>query len=263
MIQSNNTTEFNYSIPMLKKSFDMLDLLTRYPEGVTLLEATHILQLSKTTVYRVIGSLQEMGYISKNETTARYYLTKKLLCMGLKALGEANIVEISLPVMQALRDDIKESIMLGVLIDNKVMLLEQAIGSHSFTFFLRSGNTFNLHASAPGKILVAYTKNKESQDLLLDSIEYTVYNERTISSRDEMQKEIDKILSIGYAVDLEEEMNGVHCVSTPVFNQFGMVVAALWTSGPSGRLKKEHFPEVAKKLHEASAQISFKLGYQG
>ena len=155
----------------------------------SLLDATQILQLSKTTVYRVLGSLQEMGYITKNEATARYYLTKKLLCLGLKALGEANMVEISLPIMQTLRDEIKESIMLGVLIENRVMLLEQAIGSHSFTFFLRSGNTFNLHSSAPGKVFLAYTKNKESQSLLLDSIEYKIYNDRTIASRDEMLKD--------------------------------------------------------------------------
>lgn len=261
--QALNSTEFNYSIPMLKKGFDLLELLTVYPEGVSLLDATQILQLSKTTVYRVLGSLQEMGYITKNEATARYYLTKKLLCLGLKALGEANMVEISLPIMQTLRDEIKESIMLGVLIENRVMLLEQVIGSHSFTFFLRSGNTFNLHSSAPGKVFLAYTKNKESQSLLLDSIEYKIYNDRTIASCDEMFQEIDTILSLGYAVDLEEEMKGVHCVSTPVFNQFGMVVAALWTSGPSGRLTEDDFPGVARRLQEASALISSKLGYQG
>lgn len=248
---------------MLKKGFDMLELLTHHPQGVSLLEAIQMLQLSKTTVYRVLGSLQEMGYVTKNEITSRYHLTKKLLCMGLSALGEANIVEISLPIMQALRDKIKESIMIGVLIDNRVMLLEQVIGSHSFTFFLRSGNTFNLHSSAPGKIFVAYTENKKEKEALLDTIEYKIYNERTISSREGMLQEAHKILSLGYAVDLEEEMDGVHCVSTPVFNQFGMVVAALWTSGPSGRLKEENFPEVAKELQEASALISLKLGYQG
>lgn len=261
MNQPTNMTEFNYSIPMLKKGFDMVELLTHYPEGVSMLEIAQVLQLSKTTVYRVLGSLQQMGYVTKNEVTARYYLTKKLLCLSLKALGEENIVEIALPIMQALRDEIKESVMLGVLIENRVMLLAHVIGSHSFTFLLRSGNTFNLHSSAPGKVLVAFAKEKEYQDLLLNSIEYTRYNDRTITSREEMLKEIDKIRTEGYAVDAEEEMRGVHCVSTPVFNQFGVVVAALWTSGPSGRLLEENFPATAQKLKEASALISSKLGY--
>lgn len=57
--------------------------------------------------------------------------------------------------MQALRDEIKESVMLGILMNNWVVLLEQVIGSHNFTFLLRSGNSFNLHSSAPDKIFLA------------------------------------------------------------------------------------------------------------
>ena len=170
--ENNSAAEFNYAIPMLKKGFDMLEIMTHYPEGITMLEITQAMGLSKTTVYRLLGSLQQMGYVSKNETNARYHLTKKLLCLGLKALGEANLVELSLPVMQALRDEIKESVMLGILMNNRVVLLEQVIGSHNFTFLLRSGNSFNLHSSAPGKIFLAYTKNKILQEQLLDSIDF-------------------------------------------------------------------------------------------
>lgn len=259
--ENNSAAEFNYAIPMLKKGFDMLEIMTHYPEGITMLEITQAMGLSKTTVYRLLGSLQQMGYVSKNETNARYHLTKKLLGLGLKALGEANLVELSLPVMQALRDEIKESVMLGILMNNRVVLLEQVIGSHNFTFLLRSGNSFNLHSSVPGKIFLAYTKNKILQEQLLDSIDFQVYNERTIASKDAMLQEIEEVRSLGYALDQEEEMAGVHCVATPIFNQFGMLIAALWTSGPSGRLRKEDFPEVARKLQEASDLISLKLGY--
>lgn len=259
--ENNSAAEFNYAIPMLKKGFDMLEIMTHYPEGITMLEITQAMGLSKTTVNRLLGSLQQMGYVSKNETNARYHLTKKLLGLGLKALGEANLVELSLPVMQALRDEIKESVMLGILMNNRVVLLEQVIGSHNFTFLLRSGNSFNLHSSVPGKIFLAYTKNKILQEQLLDSIDFQVYNERTIASKDAMLQEIEEVRSLGYALDQEEEMAGVHCVATPIFNQFGMLIAALWTSGPSGRLRKEDFPEVARKLQEASDLISLKLGY--
>ena len=239
----------------------MLELMTLYPEGISMLDIVQAMGLSKSTVYRLLGSLQQMGYVSKNESNARYYLTKKLLSLGLKALGESNLVEMSLPVMQSLRDDIKESVMLGTLMNNRVVLLEQVIGSHNFTFLLRSGNSFNLHSSAPGKIFVAYTRNEFLQNQLLDSIEYKVYNERTIASREEMLQEAEKVRSLGYAVDQEEEMDGVHCVATPIFNQFGILIASLWTSGPSGRLRKEDFPQVARRLQEASSQISAKLGY--
>ena len=257
----NTSNNFNYVIPMLKKGFDILEFITRYPDGITMLNIAEEMNLSKSTVYRLLGSLQQMGYISKNELTARYSLTKKLLNLGLKALGESNIVELSLPIMQALRDDIKESVMLGVLMNNRVVLLQQVIGSHSFTFLLRSGNSFNLHSSAPGKIFLAYTEEAGQRRQLLDSIDYKIYNERTISSEEEMKEEIKKVCEAGYALDVEEEMDGVHCVATPIFNQSGTMIATLWTSGPSGRLKTSMFPEIARKLKQASLQISMKLGY--
>ncbi len=259
--ENSSTSEFSYVIPMLKKGFDMLEVMTLYPEGISMLDIAHEMNLSKSTVYRLLGSFQQMGYISKNETNARYYLTKKLLGLGLKALGEANLVELSLPVMQSLRDEIKESVMIGTLMNNRIVLLEQVIGSHNFTFLLRSGNNFNLHSSAPGKIFLAYTKNEQIQNQLLDSIDFKRYNERTITSREDMLQEIDRVRSLGYAVDQEEEMDGVHCVATPIFNQFGILIATLWTSGPSGRLKKSDFPQVARRLQEASRLISAKLGY--
>lgn len=262
MDQENSmTAEFNYTIPMLKKGFDMLELMTQYPEGVTMLELTQAMGVSKTTIYRLLGSLHQMGYVNKNETNARYYLTKKLLCLGLKALGEANLVELALPVMQALRDEIRESVMLGVLINNRVVLLEQVIGSHNFTFLLRAGNSFDLHSSAPGKVFLACTKDSVQQEQLLDTIDFRVYNERTIASREAMLEEIERVRAAGYAVDREEEMAGVHCVATPIYNQFGMLIAALWTSGPSGRLREADFPATAAKLQEASMAISSKQGY--
>lgn len=257
---TGNNTEL-YTVPMLNKGFELLELMTRYPDGISMLDLMQISDLSKSTVYRILGSLQYMGYITKNETTSRYSLTKKLLSMGLRALGEENLVELSLPIMQALRDEIKESVMLGVLINNKVVLLEQVIGSHNFTFLLRSGLKFNLHSSAPGKIFLAYSKEGFIRNNLLKSVNYEVFNERTISSQEQMLEEISKINEQGYALDVEEEMDGIHCVATPIFNQFGMVVATLWTSGPSGRLKISDFPSVAEKLKEASSKISLKLGF--
>ena len=76
-----------------------------------------------------------------------------------------------------------------------------------------------------------------------------------------MRKEINHIKKVGYAVDLEEEMAGVHCIATPIFNQFGSIAATIWTSGPSGRLEKKKFPEISKELIRTADIISANLGY--
>lgn len=260
MKNSDSPAGNKYTIPMLGKGFEVIEMLASFPKGVTMQDIILRLNQPKTSVYRLLNSLLQMGYICKNEESSTYYLSKKLLRLGLAALGESNIVELSLPRMQQLRDSIRESVMLGIFMNNRVVLLEQVLGSHHFTFLLRPGTSFNLHASAPGKLFVAFAPDNEREELI-ESIDYEVFNKKTISSPERMRKEIRQVQKQGYAVDLEEEMDGVHCVAAPIFNQFGNVVATLWTSGPSGRLPQRMFPSVAEELKQATADISVSLGY--
>ena len=248
-----------YSIPMLEKGFELLELLADYPMGLSMQELVNKLAQPKTSIYRLLNSLSAMGYLTKNGETQRYFLSKKLLRIGLAALGESNIVEQSLPPMRALRDTIKESIMLGVFMENRIVLLEQVLGSYNFTFLLRAGTSFNLYSSAPGKLFLAYLSDKE-REAALKTIEYVKYNKNTIITEESLRKELDKIRKVGYALDLAEEMDGVHCIAAPIFNQFGEIAASIWTSGPSGRLPKSMFPEVAAVIIKTAKQISANLG---
>ncbi|RHU22270.1 MULTISPECIES: IclR family transcriptional regulator [Parabacteroides] len=257
-IEEKNTAKYN--IPMLEKSFELLEFLVNYPSGLPMQEIVNLLDTPKTTIYRLLNSLQSMGYLTKDIDTQRYFLSKRFLRLGLAALGESNIVEQSLAPMRALRDTIKESVMLGVFMENRVVLLEQVLGSHNFTFLLRPGTSFFLHASAPGKLFLAYLSDEE-REKALQMIQYKTFNKRTISCEEQMRKEINHIKKVGYAVDLEEEMAGVHCIATPIFNQFGSIAATIWTSGPSGRLEKKKFPEISKELIRTADIISANLGY--
>lgn len=249
-----------YGVPMLTKGLDLLELLAEYPSGLTVQEMVDILSHSKTSTYRIVKSLEERGYVRKREETNQYFLSRKFLKLGLAALGESNIVERSMEFMRKLRDCLREAVMLGVLVGNEVVLLEQVLGSHRFSFILTPGTHFCLHASAPGKVLLAFLEENEREEIL-KTIVYEVFNMDTIKNEEELRRELQKVKDCGYAVDCAEEMEGVHCVAAPVFNQFGRVVATVWTSGPSGRLTREKFPEVGKEVIKAAQAISANLGF--
>ena len=78
-----------YNIPMLEKSFELLELLIKYPNGLTMQETVNLLNTPKTTVFRLLNSLLNMGYLSKNIDTQQFFLSKKFLKLGLAALGES------------------------------------------------------------------------------------------------------------------------------------------------------------------------------
>ena len=218
----------------------------------------HLLDYPKTTVFRLANTLLDMGYLGKDADNNRYFLSRKLFKLGLSALGETNIVERAIEPMTRLRDEVKESVMLGVLVDKEVVLLEQILGSHAFTFVLKTGTSICVHASAPGKVLLSNLSDRR-RSAIIDRIDFVAFNDNTIASREDFLQELDRVKEQGYAMDIEEEIIGVHCIGAPIRNQYGDVIACAWMTGPKGRMPAESFPVLSARVCSCAEEISLKL----
>ncbi len=256
----NGIKTTKYNIPILTKGMALLELLADNPKGLTIQEMVEGINHSKTSVYRMVCSLEEMGYLRKEETTGRFLHTRKLFRLGLATMGMAAITEYAYEPMRRLRDTLKETVVLGMLEKNRVVILDQVLGSHHFSFMVKPGMEICLHASAPGKVLLAYLDPAE-RDEILDSIEYTSYNPRTITSKEALVAELDGTRTKGFGLDWGEELAGVHCIGAPVFNPEGKVVAAIWITGPSERLSKETRDACGATVRMHADMISHKMGY--
>mgnify|MGYP001753372745 FL=1 len=129
-----------------------------------------------------------------------------------------------------------------------------------FRFILSPGKPFDLHCSAPGKAIMAYLPNTV-RDRYLSYMEFTRYNARTITTRDAYLEELEKVRKLGYAMDNEEELNGVICIGAPIFNYTGYPCGAIWISGPKDRLSKEVVRVSADCIRKVAQTISLELGY--
>ena len=256
-----NEVKNKYSIPMLEKVMELLEVLSKFQNGLTLQEIYSELNYSKTSVFRILATLLDLGYLGRNGDNNRYFISRKLFNLGVAALGESNIVERAIEPMTRLRDEVKESVMLGTLIGDKVILLEQVIGSHSFTFVLKSGSSICVHASAPGKVLFS-AQTDAHQKRLLSSMTFKSFNENTIITIEEFKAEIERTKQKGYGVDIEEEIEGVHCIGAPIYNQFGDAIACVWIAAPKGRLPLDCFDDVGQRIKMCADNISEKLGYK-
>lgn len=97
-MQEKNAAKYN--IPMLEKSFELLEFLVNYPSGLTMQELVNLLDTPKTTIYRLLSSMQGMGYLTKDADTQRFSLSKRFLKLGLAALGESSIT-VDVPISLA------------------------------------------------------------------------------------------------------------------------------------------------------------------
>lgn len=251
----------NYKVPNLEKGIAVLEYLSLRSAGETLQDIKSVLDISQTTAYRILNTLVRLEYLNFNEDTKRYKLSRKLLTLGFRTLNEHNLLETVLPHLRDLRDRVKETACFGVLGDEKGIFIEQAQGHHTFRFVLSPGKPFELHCSAPGKAIMAYLPNT-TRDRYLSYMTFTRFNARTITSRELYLAELETVRKLGYAMDNEEELNGVICVGAPVFNYTGYPCGAIWISGPKDRLSKEMVKNTANAIKEVAGQISSELGFR-
>lgn len=248
-------------ISMITKSFEVLELLSKNPYGLTLQEIVTQLQYPKSSLYKIVSNLQEIGYLGREIDSSRYFLSRKLLTLGVTAFNSSNIIERSKEYMKLLRDEVGESVMIGTLIDDEVVLLEQITGSLDFVFTLKQGMRFNLYSTAPGKVILAFL-DKSKQNEIVDNLRLEAINEYTITDKELLKKELDIIRQKGYAADINETVEGVHCIAAPIWDETKNAIACVWTSGPAGRLPKKDIETIAQRIVECGLSISHNIGYR-
>lgn len=248
-----------YHVPNLERALAIFQRLSDKPQGMTQKELIDALEVSKNSVYRITMTLIEHGFISRDEVSRRYFLTRKMMILGATAMGDSTLVEHSIDEMRNLRDTVNASIYLAVLEGTKGVILEQAIGGSPFKFSVDLGARFNLHSGAPGKALLAFLPDEEC-DELLSKIKLVKYNERTISTRKAMKAEISKIRACGYATDLAEEFEGCNCVGTVIKDHRNYPIAMIWATGPSFNVRPERFEKMGLQIKAAADAIAQKFG---
>ncbi|MBT8036998.1 MAG: IclR family transcriptional regulator [Verrucomicrobiae bacterium] len=249
-----------YKVPNLERALILMEHLLDHPQGRSAAELTEDLGFSKNSVFRITMTLLHHHFLVRDETK-RFRLSKKLLLMGCRSLGDTRFIEHSMDVMRACRDEIKESIFIGTIVENEGVVIEQILGSHPFKFTIDSGARMPIHCAAPCKVILAYLPERE-RDPIIQSATFKRYNENTITSRRAYAKELQSVKQSGFAFDRAEQIHGAHCVAAPVFDQFGYPIAAIWTTGPSDRLPAQRFDELGATIRRYADIISLRMGHK-
>ena len=93
-----------YRVPILDRTFDLLELLSKHPEGMTLTTMTETLKMPKNSVFRIATTLALRGYVERDEATKIYRASRRLLSLGHAAVGGQRLIQAAGPVLTALRD---------------------------------------------------------------------------------------------------------------------------------------------------------------
>lgn len=247
------------TVPNIERAIIIIELLASNQQGYSLQELIDKTGLAKTTVFRILNTFLKNGYLNK-ETNNNFVLTKKFLMLGLSGMGDESLIEKSLGLMRQLKNEVNETVLIGALVDEKIVMLEQVLGNHPFTFCLKPGKKVELHMSAPGKAYLAFCDESE-REALIANMAFTRYNNNTITDIKKFRQHLQEIQKQGYAIDFAEELEGVHCIGAPIFSSNGQPISILWVTGPSSRLPEKDFARNGEIIKKCALQISERIGY--
>lgn len=163
--------------------------------------------------------------------------------------------------MTKLNDLTEETIHLGVLDSHSMVYLHKLDAKHTIVLASRVGKVAPLHCTALGKVLLAW-QDRHLIRRIANEIEYEIRTPNTIKSPEQFIEHLQKVRNDGYALDQEENEEGITCFAVPIFDFNDDTVAGLSVSAPNFRLKPDEVPNLVASLKKCGQEISVKLGYR-
>jgi IclR family KDG regulon transcriptional repressor len=216
-------------------------------------------KIPKVTALRLLTTLCKSKYIIKNPNDS-YSLTLRMFSVGSRALDWTEIIEISRPIVEQLKNDLQETIHMGILEDRKAVYIMKEESPHTVRMYSRVGKNIPLYCSGLGKCLLSYQGEKYI-DEYISKTDLRRRATKTITDQYSLKKELSIIKERGYGFDDEENEGGIFCISAPIFNHEGFIEAAISVSWPIYRIKKEEIPTFIKMIKSSANEISKILGY--
>jgi DNA-binding IclR family transcriptional regulator len=201
-------------------------------EPPLLSELARQLDLPKSTTSRILGALERQGLIRRDRDGA-YIGGEVLMRFASTQNQDAALIARMRPVLENLAAKTSESVNLAVPGNNELKLIDQVDGQYLLGATNWIGRNVPYHASALGKVLLAFNAAQ------LPSGNLQSKTNRTITSKAQLTKELEKVRKVGYAILDNELEEGLVAVAAPVFNHNGSVVAAISISGPDARITKD------------------------
>jgi IclR family transcriptional regulator, KDG regulon repressor len=250
-----------YHINSVLRAAQILESFNKRKAAYTNTELSKKLNLNKSTITRLLYSLEAAGFIEREEDTGKYKLTYRLYKIGNAAISQVSFHTETMPVLAELVRATRETGQLTILENNEVSIIDRIETPRSIGLMGSAGINLPAYCSATGKILLAYRSEKELDDYFA-AVTMKAYTPNTITDPDELRLQLKSIRKQGYAIcnaELEKQVVGV---ASPIRDKTGKVLACISTAGPAFRMaKKQTSKDIIKLVTTAAATISERLGY--
>ncbi|WP_442267032.1 IclR family transcriptional regulator [Tenacibaculum sp. ZS6-P6] len=254
MNNQNNDKKLNQSII---KAFVLLDAFSHEKHTWGVRELAQKTGYNKSTVYRLLHTLNSLNIVYQN-SNEKYSLGSKLFELGNRVSLYKTLIKLTNTAIKKVALDIQETVLLSIIKEYQVFHINKADSLHGLKINTSIGSYQPIHATASGKLLLAYLPVNEQEEIL-SNIDLKPHNDNTITNISNFKKELKLIKNQGYSLDMEELEFGLVCIAIPIKNKTGTVIASLSASGPLSRFKVENITQYINILQKGVLEIENEL----
>lgn len=246
------------SVKSAERVLRVFELLAHNTEGLTIKEISGQLSFPQSSTSTLIGTLFKEGYLNQ-DFLKRYTLGPKLIQMGTLAMESLDISSQGTPYLKELMEDVQETVFMALLSEGELIYVVKIDNNRSIRTTAQPGYRKPLYCTGLGKAFLAFLPVSERKAILADT-KLSSITKNTITSRDELEKELNAFLDMGYAIDDEENEEGLYCLAAPIFGVDKTIQAAISVAGPKERMvNRKDF--IVDKLLQTSRKISGSIGH--
>ncbi len=222
-------------------------------------EMAEMLGVEKSSASRLAATLANRGFLERAPGSEAFRIGPELGRLGVLSMGSSdNLIELARRPMENLAAETAETVNLARLEDRKVVNVAQVDGAHLVGLGDWTGWKTEPHATANGKVLLAFAEDWPDGLPLQSPLE--AFTEQTITNVEDLRSELERVRSEGWASSLGELEDGFNGVAVPVFDALDYCRASLSVSGPVYRVPPARLPEIATSCKKAAGEISASLG---
>ena len=251
----------NMKVQSLTRAFDIVELLSTEQHGMALTEIAERLGLPQSTVYRLLSSLKERGYVEQTERNGKYRMGLTFVQMSSLYLNRLELRTEAEPLMRELSRETKQTVFLATRDADQIVYIDKMEQFDSLRKYSIIGQRKPVYATSLGKALLSGLRDEEIRTLLGDA-EFEQFGPKTHTDLPRLIFDIQSSRERGWAFDDEEAEPGVRCVAAPIRDYRANVIAAVsvsWSIQPNPNIDIQHYAELVRKTAEG---ISVHMGYR-
>lgn len=241
-------------IRAVDRALDILLCFTRQTPRLTMTQIAEQVGMNKSTVHRLLGTLEKKHFIQRDPSTGLYQLGIRLLQMAYLTLEQNDLRKYATPFLRHLCDLHLETITLSILDDADVVFLDVVESPRRVKLAAHTGQHLPAFATAAGKAMLAYLPEQTVKTILERGMQ--PYTPKTIQSQKIFLNALSLIREQGFAVAEQEYEDGINAVAAPILGSKGFPIAAITVAGPAYRLTKDRMSEIGPTVLATAKEIA-------